>query len=244
MRVCIGLDEQRLEPVWHDFANTPHLLVMGDEQVGKTNALRMVIASVMRRYGPHEAKFLVADTSRDLDGAVPPEYSVGTAVTADVLDELAQSAAITLQGRVPGSDISSERLRRRDWWTGAQLFVVVDDHELMNRGPGSASPLDALMPLLAQGVHIGLHLIVARSSANAMRGMMDPVLRRLWELGTPALLFSYPKEEGKFLGEAAPRTLPPGRAQLVTRRSVKLVQTACAPAPVLDPGLDPAVRLG
>jgi S-DNA-T family DNA segregation ATPase FtsK/SpoIIIE len=73
---------------------------------------------------------------------------------------------------------------------------------------------------------------------------MDPVLRRLWELGTPGLLFSYPKEEGKFLGEATPRTLPPGRAQLVTRRGVKLVQTACAPAPVLDSGLDPAVRLG
>ena len=61
-----------------------------------------------------------------------------------------------------------------------------------------------------------------------MRAMMDPVLRRLWELGSPALLLSYPKEEGKFLGEAKPRTLPAGRAQLVTRRDVRLIQTGLA----------------
>ena len=55
--------------------------------------------------------------------------------------------------------------------------------------------------------------------------MMDPLLRRLWELGTPAVLLSFPKEEGKFLGEAKPRTLPAGRAQLVTRRGIRLIQT-------------------
>jgi S-DNA-T family DNA segregation ATPase FtsK/SpoIIIE len=47
----------------------------------------------------------------------------------------------------------------------------------------------------------------------------------MWELGNPALLFSYPREEGKFIGEARARTLPVGRAQLVTRRSIGLVQT-------------------
>ena len=47
-------------------------------------------------------------------------------------------------------------------------------------------------------------------------------------LGSPALLHSYPKEEGKFIGEARPRTLPPGRAQLVTRRGVRLMQVGHA----------------
>ena len=95
----------------------------------------------------------------------------------------------------------------------------------MTRGTGIGSALDPLMPLLAQGTYIGLHVIIARSTSGAMRAMMDPVIRRMWELGTPATLLSYPKEEGKFLGEAAPRRLPPGRAQLVTRRGVKLIQT-------------------
>jgi S-DNA-T family DNA segregation ATPase FtsK/SpoIIIE len=63
-----------------------------------------------------------------------------------------------------------------------------------------------------------------------MRSMMDPLIRRMWELGNPALLFSYPKEEGKFIGEAKPRTLPAGRAQLVTRRHITLVQTGLVSA--------------
>ncbi|MEU7476482.1 type VII secretion protein EccCa [Lentzea sp. NPDC042327] len=229
LKVCLGLDEQRLNPVWHDFNAIPHLFVMGDAETGKTNALRLVIRSIVEGFPPGEAKILVADSRRDLDDMVPDEYRIGHVVSSDALTELATKAAVSLHKRVPGPDISSEQLRRRDWWEGPQLFVVVDDYELMTSGTGMGTPLDTLLPLLAQGVHIGFHLIVARSSANALRGMMDPVMRRLWELGSPALLFSYPKEEGKFLGEAAPRTLPQGRAQLVTRRGVKLIQTGLVP---------------
>ncbi|MFI9005950.1 type VII secretion protein EccCa [Actinosynnema sp. NPDC053489] len=230
LRICLGQDEQRLNPVWHDFNAVPHLFMLGDAETGKTNALRLVLRSIVAGYGPEQAKILVADSRRDLDDVVPEEYRIGHVVSSDALTDLATKAAVSLHKRVPGPDISSERLRRRDWWEGPQLFVVVDDYELLSSGMGMGTPLDTLLPLLAQGVHIGFHLVLARSSANAMRGMMDPVLRRLWELGTPALLFSYPKEEGKFLGEAPPRTLPPGRAQLVTRRGVKLIQTGYVPA--------------
>jgi S-DNA-T family DNA segregation ATPase FtsK/SpoIIIE len=85
--------------------------------------------------------------------------------------------------------------------------------------------------MLGQAEHVGLHLVIARSTSGAARAMMDPLLRRMWELGAPGLLLSYPKEEGKFLGEAKPRTLPPGRAQFVTRRYVALVQTGLAGTP-------------
>ncbi|XVS67704.1 type VII secretion protein EccCa [Actinosynnema sp. CA-299493] len=231
LRICLGQDEQRLAPVWHDFSVVPHLIAMGDAETGKTNALRLVLRSVVQGYRPDQAKVVLGDAQRDLDGIVPDDYLIGHAVGVDALADLANKAAVSLHKRIPGADISSERLRRRDWWDGPQLFVVVDDYELMGAGLGAGTPLDALLPMLAQGVHIGFHLVVARSSANALRGMMDPVLRRLWELGTPALLFSYPKEEGKFLGEAAPRTLPPGRAQLVTRRGIRLVQTGFVPVP-------------
>ncbi|SDJ54382.1 DNA segregation ATPase FtsK/SpoIIIE, S-DNA-T family [Actinokineospora alba] len=230
LRICLGQDEQRLNPVWHDFNATPHLFMLGDEETGKTNALRLVLRSIVQGYPPGQAKILVADSRRDLDGMVPEEYRIGHVVGTEALADLATKAAVSLHKRVPGADISSERLRRRDWWDGPQLFVVVDDYELFG-GMGVGTPLETLLPLMAQGVHIGFHLILARSSANATRGMMDPIIRRLWELGTPALLFSYPKEEGKFLGEAAPRTLPAGRAQLVTRRGVKLIQTGFVPVP-------------
>ncbi|MET7802491.1 hypothetical protein, partial [Streptomyces decoyicus] len=38
-------------------------------------------------------------------------------------------------------------------------------------------PLAPLVPYLAQCVHIGLHLVVSRSTSGAMRAMMGPLLR-------------------------------------------------------------------
>ncbi|MFF4490854.1 type VII secretion protein EccCa [Streptomyces sp. NPDC001544] len=230
LRVALGWDEQRLAPVWHDFGTTPHLLVFGDSETGKTNVLRLAIDAITRRFTPDEARILLADTRRDLFGAVPEEYRVGFAVDGDSLTQLAGSAAVSVGKRVPGADIAPERLARRDWWTGPRLFVLVDDYDLYGGGPGmgTQSPLNALAPMLAHSVNIGLHLVISRSTSGASRAMMDPVLRRIWELGSPALLHSYPKEEGKFIGEARPRTLPPGRAQLVTRRGIRLIQVGYA----------------
>ncbi|MET8413846.1 type VII secretion protein EccCb, partial [Streptomyces sp. NPDC005195] len=225
LRVCLGWDEQRLEPSWHDFATSAHLMVMGDGESGKTNTLRLVIRAITARYTPDQARIMVADPGRGLLASVPEAYRVGYVVDRDALAELAANAAVSVGKRVPGPDVSPEQLARRDWWQGPRLFVIVDDYDLVCGAAGAPSPMAPLVPLLAQGHHIGLHLVVSRSTSGAMRAMMDPMLRRMWELGNPALLFSYPKEEGKFLGEAKPRTLPAGRAQFVTRRSVRLVQT-------------------
>ncbi|MFE3884913.1 type VII secretion protein EccCa [Streptomyces lydicus] len=228
LRVCVGWDEQRLAPVWHDFGAAPHLMVFGDAETGKTNVLRLTIDAITRRYQPDEARILLADTRRDLLGLVPEEYRVGFAVDGESLTQLAGSAAVSVGKRVPGADIAPERLPRRDWWSGPRLFMLIDDYDLYGGGPGSGSPLNPLAPMLAHSVNIGLHLVISRSTSGAGRAMMDPVLRRIWELGNPALLHSYPKEEGKFIGEARPRTLPPGRAQLVTRRGVRLMQVGYA----------------
>ncbi|MFD9959687.1 type VII secretion protein EccCa [Amycolatopsis sp. NPDC058986] len=230
-RVCLGYDEQRLEPVWHDFGVQPHLMVFGDGATGKTNLLRLMLRAIRHRYTPEQAKIVLGDTRRDLDQEIPEGYGVGHGFTPDTMFELAGQAVGSLTKRLPGQDITSDRLRKRDWWDGPELFIVVDDYELLGRG-GVSSALEPLLPMIPQGVHIGLHLIIARSTSGAMRSMMDPVLRRLWELGTPGLVLSYPKEEGKFLGEAPPRKLPPGRAQLVTRRGIGLIQTGLVTADV------------
>ncbi|MGW3980200.1 type VII secretion protein EccCa [Streptomyces mirabilis] len=228
LKVCFGLDERRLAPVWHDFDTTPNLLVFGDSETGKTNTLRLMVNAVTSRYTSDEARIVLADPRRGLLQAVPEAYRAGFAVDSPSLAGLAASAVVSMGQRMPGAEITPEQLARRDWWSGPKLFVVIDDYEYFAGGPGTESPIAPLVPLLSHGADIGLHVIVARSTSGAMRAVGDPMVRRLWELGTPALLFSYPKEEGKFLGEAKPRSLPPGRAQLVTRRGVGLVHTALA----------------
>jgi S-DNA-T family DNA segregation ATPase FtsK/SpoIIIE len=185
----------------------------------------LAIKAITARYTPAEARILLGDPGRGLHELVPEEFRVGYAVDTDSLASLAGSAAVSMTARLPGPDVTPEQLQRRDWWHGPRLFAVIDDYDLFTTGNGAGGPLGPLVRLFGSSAHIGLRVVLARSASGAMRAMMDPVLRRLWELNSPALLLSYPKEEGKFIGEAKPRTLPAGRAQLVTRRDIRLIQT-------------------
>jgi DNA segregation ATPase FtsK/SpoIIIE, S-DNA-T family len=225
-RVALGLDEQHLAPVWHDFGASPHLMIFGDAETGKTNLLRLVARAIEQKYPARQARIILADSRRDLFSAVSAERQLGYAVNGHSLAEMVGGAATVLRDRLPGADIPPERLPLRDWWQGPELFLLVDDYELMSSG-GMDGPLAPLVDLLAQGAEIGLHLVLARSVSGAGRAMMDPVIRRLWELGNSALLLSCPRDEGVFLGDIRPRQLPPGRAQLITRRRLDLLVQTC-----------------
>ncbi|MDR7277299.1 type VII secretion protein EccCa [Catenuloplanes atrovinosus] len=234
VHVPIGIDDVRLEPYWHDFDTNPHLLIFGDTETGKTNLLRHIARSVARHYPPGEARVVFGDFRRELHDAIPEPHQIGYSMAAERLAATMQEAASVLQSRVPGPEIAPSRLPRRDWWTGGRLFIIIDDFELIE---GGQSPLQPLLPLLPQGADIGLHLIIARGTAGASRAMANPVIRRAWELGTPAMLFSCPREEGAFLGSLKPRTLPAGRAQYINRRrAVRLVQTPISEAPPVAEG--------
>ena len=54
-QIALGLEERRLEPLWHDFSVLPHLLVVGDNESGKTNLLRLVTRTIRERYSATEA---------------------------------------------------------------------------------------------------------------------------------------------------------------------------------------------
>ena len=235
LKIAIGLDDQALQPVWHDFGQAPHLMVFGDMETGKSNLLRLVARGIVQRYSPKEAKIVFGDTRRQLQTMVPPEYVLGQAYVQDALGDLAKEVRGALQKRIPGPEITPDRLPKRDWWKGPQLFMLIDDYELMT-APLKSS-LEPLVDVVANGAEIGLHLIITRSSANGMRGMTDPMLRRMWDTGTNGVLLSARKEEGAFLGDARCKTLPPGRAQLVNRRrGITIVQTGLVPLPETTEG--------
>ncbi|GAA4553147.1 type VII secretion protein EccCa [Amycolatopsis samaneae] len=224
VRLPLGLDDQRLEPLWHDFEDNPHLLVVGDVETGKTNVLRLLIDGITGRYSPQEARVITVDYRRGLYDAVPKEYQLGYAVSADSVQELIDGVARAVQTRLPGPDITPDRLRRRDWWSGPRVFVVIDDYDMV--ASSSNNLFQQLFDALAQGTALGLHVIVTRGANGIGRGSNDPLLRRLVEVNTPVLLLSCPMSEGMVFGGVKPRTLIPGRAQYVTRRATTLVQTA------------------
>lgn len=225
VRVPLGIEDVGLSTQWYDFDASPHLLVYGDAETGKTSVLRHIARSITAAYGPDEARVMFGDFQRELHDSIPPENQIEYAVGADALGKSIAGAAVGLEKRIPGPEISPSRLPKRDWWQGGRLFVIIDDFQLAESGFGGGV-LEPLMPLIPHGADIGVHVIIARSTSGAARSMSNPVIRRMWELGTPGLLLSCPKDEGMFLGNLRPRTLLPGRAQYVNRRrSVRLVQT-------------------
>ncbi|MET8759999.1 type VII secretion protein EccCa [Lentzea sp. NPDC004782] len=225
LTMALGIEDGALGPQWHDFDVNPHLMIFGDAETGKTNLLRHIAGSVAQHYSPADGRVMFVDFRRELHDAVPQDNQVNYTVSTEGLQSSIKQVAELLQSRVPGPEIPATRLRQRDWWTGGRLFILVDDFELMESG-GFNDPMEPLMPLLQQGADIGLHLIVARSTTNASRTMMNPLMRRMWELGTAVVMFSCPREEGTFIGNVKPKTLIQGRAQYVNRRRVvNLVQT-------------------
>jgi S-DNA-T family DNA segregation ATPase FtsK/SpoIIIE len=236
MRVAIGVDEHNLDPFWHDFNVSPHLIVIGDAETGKTNLLKLVTQAVVKRYGPDEARVALVDFRRELYDVVPEENRLGYAVSSDVVRQLVSGAARAMQERLPAADIPPARLRLHDWWTGPQLYLVIDDYDMV--GNMSENPFAPLVEFLSQGTELGLHVVLARSANGASRSMNDLLLRRLVEVNTPVMMLSCPPSEGYIIADVKPRQLPAGRAQYITRRGRLQVQTAIAPEPaaVLDGG--------
>jgi len=236
LRMPLGLGEKDLEPVWHDFATHPHLTVLGDTGSGKSAVLRLVAHAVVANYRPDEVWVLIVDTRRALLDAVPEEYRVGCAFSAPAAGELVTDLAARMRQRMPGPDITPQQLARRDWWSGPELYVLVDDYDLLVTSM-SGGPLNSLVDLLPQASDIGLHVVLTRAAAGSSRTAMDSVVRRLQESNTPDLALSCPPNELPLLNGTRPRQFPPGRGQLVTRRGATQLQVGW-----LDPTAPPLQR--
>ena len=227
LQVALGLGDADLTPLWHDFEEHPHLLVIGDTEVGKTNLLKLIAKQVIAAYSPAEARIMLVDFRRELHDSVPDEQRLGYAVGVDVLRQGVHGAARAMANRVPDAEIPLAKLKERDWWEGPELFIIVDDYDMVGAGPGTeAHPFAPLLDHLAQGTELGLHLIVARGANGVGRSLNDPLLRRLIEVNTPVLLMSCPPSEGLLINNVKPRVLPTGRALHLTRRRTMQVQTA------------------
>lgn len=215
-RIALGHGEQDLEPVWHDFAARPHLSIVGDSASGKTGALRLLAAGIVDAFTPEEARITVIDPRRGVVETVPEEYQLATAFSTSATEQVVARLMAELRERVPSADVTPAQLRRRDWWSGPEHFVLVDDYDLLLSTMGG--PLAPLVELIPQAGDIGLHLVVARAGAGSSRTAMDAVIRRLHESNTPELTLSLPASEPLTFTPGRGRPLPPGRASLLTRR--------------------------
>lgn len=220
LQAMLGLAESEQTPIMHDFATDPHLIVVGDEGSGKTNALRLIVRSITASHSPVKARFLVMDRRDDLVYAVPEEFVLGHAVSAAVLSELVDGAARAIGERVP----DPESREAPAPWLGPRLFIVVDDYEQVDEM--TPSPFEPLFEYLTVGYEVGMHLVVARSSASTGTAMTDPLLCALHEAGAATLALSTSPAESQVLDDIEPSVLPPGRGQYRMGGETTLIRIA------------------
>lgn len=227
--IPIGVAERDLGTAHLDFETDPHLLLFGDASCGKSSFQRTVAAGIMRKYTPDRAQIALVDYRRSMLGLVPDEYLVGYATNRGTAEEMVALTTGAMNKRLPGADITPEQLRKRSWWSGPELFVLVDDYDLVAANPHE-NPLLPLLEFMTQGRDIGLHLVVTRRSGGASRSLFDPVIARIRDLASPGILMSGNKEEGVLLGSLKPQPLPAGRGWLITRAGgAQLIQLAHRP---------------
>lgn len=116
---------------------------------------------------------------------------------------------------MPGPNVTPQQLRDRSWWEGKEVFILVDDYDLVNTPSGN--PLQAFQPLMAQAHDLGLHIILTRRSGGAARALYEPVMQAMTDLAAPAMLLPGSPEDGGLIGKLKPQVANSGRAQFRSR---------------------------
>jgi DNA segregation ATPase FtsK/SpoIIIE, S-DNA-T family len=223
-KIAFGVDESTLSPVLLDFKADAHLLVFGDAECGKSNLLRLLAKSVIDRHTPDQARLIFIDYRRSLLDSTDSELTIGYAASSVAAAPVIQEVREALTQRLPPPDLTPQQLRSRSWWDGSDLYLIVDDYDLV---AGATNPLLPIADLIPQARDIGLHLILARSAGGAGRAMFDPIIQRAREMGSPGVIMSGGKDEGALIGSVKPQGQPPGRGFFVERRTgSRLVQVA------------------
>ena len=213
--MVLGVEESRLGPLLFNTRAESHLYLFGDGKTGKTSFLRSIISEVTRLYSPNEAKILAIDMRRSLLGAIPDEYSLRYLTNhAEAMKQLRELAKF-LRTRLPGSDVTAEQIRERTWWSGPEVWILVDDYDLV--ATSSGNPLMELIDLLPQAGDIGLHVIITRRMGGASRAAYEKVLQMMNDLAVTGILLSGNPSEGAIINGVKPKRAIAGRAQVVHR---------------------------
>ena len=213
--MILGVEESRLGPLVFNTRTESHLYLFGDGRTGKTTFLRSIISEVTRLYSPGEAKILSIDMRRTLMGAIPKDYQLRYLTNhAEAMKQMRELAAF-LRTRLPGSDVTPEQIRDRSWWSGPEVWILVDDYDLV--ATSSGNPLMELIDLLPQAADIGLHVIITRRMGGASRAAYEKVLQMMNDLAVTGILLSGNPSEGAIINGVKPKRAVPGRAQVVHR---------------------------
>ncbi|MGW7252972.1 type VII secretion protein EccCa [Streptomyces sp. NPDC054834] len=224
-RIPLGVDQDALSPVLLDlFGTDQHLLILGDNQCGKTNLLRLIATQLIARHSDEELVFGVFDPRRGLRGVIPEPYRGGYAHNPKLAAALSTGIAAELDKRLPET-ADPDAVSTEPSFTGPRIVILVDDYDILTTA--GQQPLAPFLPYISSAQDIGLHFVIARRAAGSSRALYEPLLTTLRETGTTALVMTGERTEGQLFPGLYASPQPPGRGTFVRRgRPHQLVQTA------------------
>ncbi len=228
--VPFGIRESDLKPAAIDFGVSPHFVVLGSSGCGKSTVIAALLASIRAQFTPNQARVLLIDYRRAHLDAIPEEQLVGYLTSERDLTEGLPAFAAKMRDRRPPDGVTSQQLKQRSWWSGPEIFVVIDDYHMVVQR-GMLNPLDPIKDIIVDGRDTGLHVIAARNVAQADTALYDNVLGQVKNLNSSGLIMDGSKLDGVLIGDVKPTKQPVGRGILVepllARRD--LVQAAWTP---------------
>ncbi|HTI15356.1 MAG TPA: type VII secretion protein EccCa [Dictyobacter sp.] len=218
----LGLEEFKLDPVYIDLTTMgPHFLVLGDAESGKTNLLRQWITDLATRYTPDQVRIAAIEsrtTTNLFDITKLPHFLTYASMRMpSSVKEAVDTVSKTLKERsLPTTFTSIYDLAKQSSWQGPHYFLFVDDYEAI--ATPSGSPLTALRDQITQARDIGFHLILTRSVGGMAGASFEPIIKSLREMGSPGLIMSGERSEGKVLHDQMAAPMPVGRGTFVRRK--------------------------
>ncbi|MGC4934194.1 type VII secretion protein EccCa [Gordonia sp. DT30] len=224
-QVAIGVGELELAPVILDFTTAPHFMAFADVEHGKTTLLRTIVSGLVAGSTPEQVKIVLIDYRRTMLGLVEGDHLAGYASSGQNATTMMAQLAAYFTKRLPPDDLTVDALRARSWWSGPDVYVIVDDYDMV--ATSSGNPLLPLVDLASHARDIGMHIVLARRSGGLGRALFDPVIGRLKDLSSDMLLMSGDRDEGYITGRTRLQRLVPGRGELLSRtRTTEMIQVA------------------
>ncbi|WP_373235002.1 type VII secretion protein EccCa [Mycobacterium marinum] len=234
--IAWAISELDLQPVYLNFAENSHLMVTGRRECGRTTTLATIMSEIGRLYAPGatsvpapppgqpSAQVWLIDPRRQLLTALGSNYVERFAYNLDGVQAMMGELAAVLAGREPPPGLSAEELLSRSWWSGPEIFLIVDD--IQQLPPGFDSPLHKAAPWVNRAADVGLHVIVTRSFGGWSSAGSDPMLRALHQANAPLLVMDADPDEGFIRGKMKGGPLPRGRGLLMAEDTGVFVQVA------------------
>ncbi|WP_342743163.1 type VII secretion protein EccCa [Corynebacterium frankenforstense] len=205
--IPLGVGGPRLTTQSWDTTECAHLVCVGSSGSGKSTMLAGVLAGITE-LGRDAARIVLLDPRRAHLGAVAEEMLAAYAANSAAVRGVLADTVVTLRERLPGQDITPARLAARDWWAGPEIFLVVDDADLIDD-----HEFAGIVELLPHGRDIGLHLVLARKAGGFSRAAFRPLLSGVRDQNPAAVVLDSDRDDGTIFG-VKPAARAPGRAQL------------------------------